>query len=487
MHHMSWRNTSIIATIALAMLGIVISLSIAPTPSVSAQAEEPTATPRDPIWLGFSVARDAIQEEKGVNLQVVQKWEFWQDNWDAPNAQHPEQAAGIDSCLSTTFINSAREIYWGWTFVITDLRGTVHEARVSFDLQDYVVCDIQTVLASAPAAAEGGDATNPDLPAPVAGAGATGSFELGGHISGLSAPALDAIQRSGMTWFKVQIPMSAGAGAAINYVNEGQANGLKVLIGTVGDKEQIGSNYEAYSDQFAAFVAEIAAAGADAIEIWNEPNIDREWPTGQISGAAYTNLLAKSFNAIKSANPNTIVISGAPAPTGFFGLTPCAESAGGCSDDIFLQEMAAAGAANYMDCVGAHYNEGVMPPSAFSGDPRGEYPTYYFGSMTNRAGANFPGKPICYTELGYLSGEGMGAAIPPGFNWSPDDPVTVAEHAAYLADAAARAAQRGDVRMLIVWNVNFTRWDSDPMGGYAIIRPDGTCPACDALGTVMGG
>ena len=149
--------------------------------------------------------------------------------------------------------------------------------------------------------------------------------------------------------------------------------------------------------------------------------------------------------------------------------------------------MAAAGAANYADCIGLHYNEGVMPPTAFSGDPRGEFPTYYLDGNTNRAASAFPGKQICLTELGYLSGDGMGTAIPAAYNWSPNDPVTVEEQAAYLAGAATRLSQRGDVRLMIVWNINFEAWDPDPMGGYAIIRPDGSCPACSALGTVMSG
>ena len=45
-----------------------------------------------------------------------------------------------------------------------------------------------------------------------------------------------------------------------------------------------------------------AALGADAIEVWNEPNLDREWPTGQISGAGYVRLLQASHAAIKGAN-----------------------------------------------------------------------------------------------------------------------------------------------------------------------------------------
>jgi hypothetical protein len=291
------------------------------------------------------------------------------------------------------------------------------------------------------------------------------------------------MNRSGMTWVKKQLRTEWGVQEGINYINAAKSNGFKILLGVVGDKDAVANDLDGYAQDYATFVAALAEAGADAIEIWNEPNIDREWPASQISGANYTRLLATSYNAIKSRNPNTIVVSGAPAPTGFFGAAGC--GAGGCNDDVFMQQMANAGAAQYMDCVGLHDNEGIVSPGTFSGDPRGEYPTYYFESMTNRGAAPFPNKPICYTELGYLSAEGMGSGLPGGFAWASD--TSLAEHAAWLAEAASRAAQRGDVRMLIVWNVNFTRWDTDPMGGYAIIRPDGSCPACDALGTVMGG
>jgi hypothetical protein len=39
--------------------------------------------------------------------------------------------------------------------------------------------------------------------------------------------------------------------------------------------------------------------------------------------------------------------------------------------------------------------------------------------------------------------------------------------------------------MLIVWNVDFWYWGEDPMAGYAIVRPDGSCPACITLADVM--
>jgi len=483
------HQTSLAALSVLFVLILLLAMLITvPASVVDAQSltTEATATPRDPVWLGFSTARSAIEEQENTDLAIVQRWDFFQDDWTLPNAAHPESAAGIDSCLSTVGIAQGRRVFFGWTYVITALNGNRYEARVSFDLEDVAVCDIQTEgVAAAPVAAADDTATNADLPAPVAGAGATGSFELGGHIDGLTGEAQAALQRSGMTWIKQQLPVSAGVGKGIEFINSAHANGFKILLGVVGDREALAADPQAYAPDYATFVAALAEAGADGIEVWNEPNIDREWPTGQINGANYTALLAVAFNAIKGANPNTIVISGAPAPTGFFGAAGC--TANGCNDDVFMQQMAQAGAAQFMDCLGLHYNEGVLSPSAFSGDPRGNFPTYFFSSMVNRGAQFFPGTQLCFTELGYLSAEGMGAPIPPAFDWTPNDPVTVAEQAAWLADAAARLAQRGDTRLMIVWNVNFKRFDSDPMGGYAIIRPDGTCPACDTLGAVMGG
>jgi len=369
-------------------MSLLLTFSLAPA-SVQAQAADPTATPRDPAWLGYSAARAAIEEEKNVNLQRIQRWDFWQDDWSTPNASHPERAAGIDSCDSTVGIAQGRRVYFGWTYVITSLSGTRYEARVSFDLRDVVVCDILTTTAATAVPSGTQTAGTGNLPAPVAGSAATGSFELGGHVTNMNPNAISAMTRSGMRWAKQQLPVSAGIGQGQNYITATHNAGFKILIGLVGDRAALAADPVGYANTFAAFAAQLATAGADAIEVWNEPNIDREWPTGQVSGANYTALLAVTYNAIKTANPNTMVISGAPAPTGFFGSAGC--NANGCNDDVFMQQMAAAGAARYLDCVGIHYNEGVLSPSAYTGDPRGNFPTYFFGSMISRAAAPFPG------------------------------------------------------------------------------------------------
>lgn len=332
------------------------------------------------------------------------------------------------------------------------------------------------VAQPAQAASEQQQAAAP--PPPVNSRPVPGGFAYGGHIFGFSDPTINAMRRAGMSWIKKQVRYQAGmdAGSVAGLIDTAHAYGFYILLGVVGFPGEL--NNGGYYDQYANFVAGLAARGADAIEVWNEPNIDREWPGGQINPGQYTQLLATAYNAIKGANPNTLVISGAPAPTGFFG--GC--SGAGCDDNQFVAGMYAAGAARYMDCIGIHYNEGILPPTARSGDPRGSssfYSRYFWGMVDTYWNAFRGARPLCFTELGYLSPEGF-PPLPGSFGWAEN--VTVAQQAAWLDQAVDLSRSSGKVRLLIIWNVDFTEYGADPMAGYAMIRPDGSCPACDALG-----
>ncbi|GAB4509760.1 MAG: hypothetical protein OHK0046_05340 [Anaerolineae bacterium] len=458
-----------LALLALVLLLGVFSVAVSPT-AVDAQGAAPTSTPTDPTWRAFSVLRDAIEEERSVDLTIVQSYTFEQS----------EFINGIDDgCDADVLADDVRPVYFGWTFTVVDLLNRTYQGRVSFDLRAVAVCDQVVESVAATPSASGTPTSDLGLPAPVPGSGATGSFELGGHVVGLGTDTVEAMRTAGMTWVKKQLRFNQGdpGTTAQGMITDAKGKGFKILLGIVGSPAQM-TDYNAYIQDYARFVGEVAALGPDAIEVWNEPNLAREWPEGQIDGARYTQLLAAAYNAIKRVNPNIIVISGAPAPTGAEAAFPGRV----VNDDRFMQQMANAGAANYMDCVGLHYNEGIVGPSVTTGDPRDNFPTRYYGGMVARASV-ISGKPICWTELGYLSPEGMPGPLPPLFAWAGD--VTVSEQAAWLADAARIAAQSGRVRLMIIWNVNFTGWDDDPQGGYAIIRPGGGCPACSALGTVM--
>jgi hypothetical protein len=319
------------------------------------------------------------------------------------------------------------------------------------------------------------------LPGPVTG------FALGGQVQFFAQNAVDAMNRSGMTWVKHQVPWAPGARPE-DYswlIGNAHSRNFRVLLSVKGHPGDTGA--EKFGE-YARFAAALAGAGADAIEVWNEPNLEREWTKGQISPSSYTELLRQAYGAIKAANPNVMVISAAPAPTGFF--SSC--TADGCNDYEFIQGMVAAGALNYMDCLGAHYNEGLVSPYATSGDPRGSsehYTRYYQGIVNTYWTLTGGQKPICFTELGFLSGEEWGY-LPNGFTWrglpnAGGINMSVAQHAQYLAEAAQLSKTQGKVRLMIVWNVDFTRFDDDPMAGFAIIRPNGSCPACDTLGNTM--
>jgi uncharacterized protein YraI len=344
------------------------------------------------------------------------------------------------------------------------------------------VTDAAGSAAAAPPAPAAGDVPQPTaVPVvavePVVSTAPVKGFSYGGHVDGFGDATVNRMHQAGMTWAKRQWRYRVGQNPAdvAGMINDAHAKGFRLLIGIVGFTDEVNSG--GYFDNYAAFVGGVAAQGADAIEVWNEMNIDREWPSGSIDPGSYTNLLAKSYNAIKGANSNTLVISGAPAPTGFFG--GC--SPAGCDDNAFIAGMAAAGAANYMDCIGLHYNEGILGPGQNSGDPRGsgDYYTRYFSGMVNVYSRAFGGRrPLCFTELGYLTPEGF-PPLPGSFGWAAN--VTLGQQASWLDQAVSMSARSGKVRLLIIWNVDFTQYGDDPMAGYAIMRPDGSCPACDAL------
>lgn len=367
----------------------------------------------------------------------------------------------------------------GWIFATLV---TVNEA--------VAVSSLDVVEVDPPAAADSGggssgdgngDSAPPPAPAPAPAPIGNTNFELGGQIFG---SPYGMMSYAGMTWVKRQHKWSPGQSpdAVQGMISEAHNAGFKILLSIPGQLYPTSlPDFGAYTE-FLRGVASLPDP-PDAIEIWNEMNIEVEWPKGQINPASYVNnMLAPAYNAIKSVNPNIMVISGAPAPTGFFG-GGC--SASGCDDEPYMRGMAAAGAASYMDCIGIHYNEGIIPPSQRSGDPRTDHYTRYFWGMVDAYYNAFGGsRPLCFTEIGYLTPEGYGS-LPGGFAWAQN--TTVAEQAQWLAEAVSLSASSGKVRMFIVWNVDSTTWGSDPQAGFAIIRPGGGCPACETLRQVMGG
>lgn len=426
-------------------------------PAATASANASPAAQGTPVtreWQAFGLARAELTKKINKNLKYVTNWA-----WDLVLFQ--DSALGCAPSGITPVKGPAA----GYKITIQPLGdSTIYEYRVTYDLTKVYDCG------------KAGTAPGGSSLAGGAGVIAAGPFELGGSVYSLNAGTIQAMKTAKMKWVKFAI--QPGDGNGINLVAQAHAAGFKILLRVNGGASKVG--VPGFFDQLAAFMGSLAQAGADALVVWNEMNIDREWPNGQISPANYVQMLQKSYVAIKAANPNTMVISGGLAPTGFAGAA--GKSAAVWNDDVYYAEMAAAGASKFADCIGIHYNEGVVSPQQTSGDPRDSYPTRYFTTMLDRAMRNFPDRQACFDELGYVSPEGY-PALSAGFAWGQN--TTVAQQAQYLAQAAVIASQR-KVRLMIVWNVDYPNFGgADPMWGYAIIRLGGACPACQTLGAVI--
>ncbi len=318
----------------------------------------------------------------------------------------------------------------------------------------------------------------PTSPPPPAGEG----FALGAQT--LNLHHRDALEEAGMTWVKYQYkwPSADTLPNLEAIIESAHAEGFKILVTVTGDTPYPVANsidFMAYIE----FMQDVAALGPDGIEVWNEMNIDFEWPAGQLSPSSYVNnMLAPAYTAIKAIDSDILVISGALAPTGFDNNTNA------WSDARYLVGMRNAGAANYLDCVGVHYNAGATAPSATSGHPADpgdrHYSWYYQPTLTLYRNTFSGTRDLCLTEFGYLTPDGFDA-LPAGFSWAAD--TTLAQQATWLAEATQIAKQSGYVRLAIVFNLDFTKYeaDSDPQAGYAMVRLDGRCPACATLSEVM--
>lgn len=113
-------------------------------------------------------------------------------------------------------------------------------------------------------------------------------------------------------------------------------------------------DYQDFGD-FCGVMAERYQGRVAAYQVWNEPNLSREWGDNVPNPAEYTALLKVCYEAIKAADPEAIVISAGLAPTG-------TQPPDAMPDMDYLQGMYEAGAAAYFDVLGVHAPGFKAPP-----------------------------------------------------------------------------------------------------------------------------
>ncbi|MCG3206877.1 MAG: hypothetical protein FOGNACKC_00476 [Anaerolineae bacterium] len=185
---------------------------------------------------------------------------------------------------------------------------------------------------------------------------------------------LKLIQDAGFRWVKQELPWreleGAGKGqwqwaTADRIMDQIDAHNLKVIV-RLGAQPAWASGSVALPEvsppddlqDFYDYVFAVASrykGRVEAYQVWNEPNLAREWGNRPPNPAEYTALLKMGYQAVKAADPDAIVISAGMAPT-----TRNDDYA--MPDIYFIQGMYDAGAAPYFDALGVHAPGYKSPP-----------------------------------------------------------------------------------------------------------------------------
>ncbi len=216
-----------------------------------------------------------------------------------------------------------------------------------------------------------------------------------------------------------------------------------------------------------------------AYQVWNEPNLSREWGGKPPDPAQYTELLKVCYQAIKAADPQAIVVSAGLAPTG-------TDDAAAMPDDKFLQGMYDAGAAPYFDVLGVHAPGYKAPPELDPTEAAAD-PAYGGGRWFSfrhvediRAimVANGDGrKQVAILEMGWTLDQ-----VNPDYAWFAVDEQTQADYLVRAYQYAAENWQPWIGLMTTIYIADYHCTPDDEQWWWAVVLPDGTPrPAYEAL------
>jgi serine/threonine protein kinase len=309
--------------------------------------------------------------------------------------------------------------------------------------------------------------------------------------------ALNVVDSTKIAWIKVQLnwaevqpDSAADFGPAFqNFIanlRTAKERGYKVLVSIASAprwSRAIAYNSPGPPDDpqtlalFLTFLLQQAGGLIDGIEIWNEPNLRREW-TGALpfTGAGYMSLFEAAYRVIRAFSSDIIIVSA--------GLAPTADTPQSVDDRRFLRQMLAAGLAGYGDVViGVHPYSWANAPDVrccvvIDGRGWNNDKRFYFldnleltRTIMNEFGAS---QRLWITEFGYATWDGISG--PPPEAWygylTPD------EQAGYLLRAIQVAQSLGYIDNFFVWNLNFAS-DSDlaarnPHAAFSLILRDST-------------
>jgi len=215
-----------------------------------------------------------------------------------------------------------------------------------------------------------------------------------------------------------------------------------------------------------------------AIQVWNEPNLNREWGGALINrdqAKQYMYMLKQTFQMVKEVDPSKIIISAGLSPTGTNDGTAQ-------PDDVYLGWLYKADLALYSDVIGMHgagYNH--APEADPGSDPAYPHPSFYFrrieGLRAIMEANGDAGKQVWLNEFGWTTDP-----IHPDRTFYAVTPDVQAD---YIVRAFKFARERWTpwIGVMFVWNMADPTWTQDnEQYWWSITNPDGTTrPAYDAL------
>lgn len=238
--------------------------------------------------------------------------------------------------------------------------------------------------------------------------------------------AFDALQGTGIDTVRIMIPWAAieplpgwyDWSAIDRVVNTAAARNIKVLgvlnstplWAAVPDTLPLAGmpKDNAQFANFARIVATRYKGKVASYEVWNEPNGIQFWQPSP-NAAQYTELLKAAYTAIKTADPNAVVVAAAVGAVIDFGILTV-------NPVRFISEMYAAGAAGYFDALSFHpylYNNPFSQGTPYYDSPLNQAKRIYNLMVANGDG----NKKLWNTEYG-----------------QPASVVSEANQAAYLGD-----------------------------------------------------
>ncbi len=220
-----------------------------------------------------------------------------------------------------------------------------------------------------------------------------------------------------------------------------------------------------------------------AYQVWNEPNLAREWGGRPPDPARYVELLRVCYIGIKTADPAALVISAGLAPTG----TGLPEA---IPDIEYLSAMYEAGAAPYFDLLGVNAPGYKAPPELAPDDAAD--PALGYGGQRFFCFRHV--EDVREVMLRYGDGDKQVAILEMGWTTDPLHPnyawfaITEEQKADYLVRAFRYAREHWTpwIGLMTVMSIADPNWtENDEMFWWAISEPcwPETCvrPAYEAL------